>query len=39
LLDIWEEPIRVIDGYYQLPEEPGVGLKLTDDVLKVHRIA
>jgi L-alanine-DL-glutamate epimerase-like enolase superfamily enzyme len=39
ILDIWEEPIRVIDGYYQMPEEPGVGLKLTDEVLGATRIA
>lgn len=39
ILDIWEEPIRVIDGYYQLPEEPGVGLKLKDAVLDATRIA
>ena len=39
ILDIWEEPIRVIDGYYQLPQEPGVGLKLTDEVLQSTRIA
>lgn len=39
ILDIWEEPIRVIDGFYQMPEEPGVGLKLTEKVLKETRIA
>lgn len=38
LSDIWEEPIRVVDGYYTLPEEPGVGLKLTDQVLVDCRI-
>ena len=36
--DIWEEPIRVKDGFYPLPEEPGIGLKLRDDVVKLHRI-
>ena len=36
--DIWEEPIRVKDGFYGLPEEPGVGLKLRDEVVKAHRI-
>ncbi len=38
LTDIWEEPIRVEDGYYTLPEAPGVGLKLTDQVLADYRI-
>ncbi len=38
LADIWEEPIRVEDGYYTLPEEPGVGLKLADRVLTDCRI-
>lgn len=38
LLDIWEEPIYVKDGYYQLPEEPGVGLKLTEQVIDATRI-
>lgn len=34
---IWENPIEVIDGYYTLPEEPGLGVKLTDEVLEKHR--
>lgn len=38
LSDIWEEPLRVVDGYYTLPEEPGVGLKLTDQILADCRI-
>lgn len=36
--DIWEEPIHVRDGHYELPQEPGVGLKLTDAVLREFRI-
>ncbi len=36
--DIWEEPVRVVDGWYSLPEEPGVGLKLRDAVVAEHRI-
>jgi L-alanine-DL-glutamate epimerase-like enolase superfamily enzyme len=36
--DIWEEPIHVTNGYYSLPEEPGVGLKLRDEVLREFRI-
>ena len=39
LLDIWDEPIYVKDGYYGLPNEPGVGLKIRDDVFKDSRIA
>lgn len=35
---IWEEPITVKDGYYQLPQEPGVGLKLTDATIAKHRV-
>lgn len=38
LADIFEDPIRVEDGYYTLPEEPGVGLKLRDEILQSCRI-
>lgn len=38
LADIWEDPIKVVDGYYTLPEEPGLGCKLTDKVLKECRV-
>ncbi|WEG11074.1 mandelate racemase/muconate lactonizing enzyme family protein [Pullulanibacillus sp. KACC 23026] len=38
LLDIWENPIKVIDGYYTLPEEPGLGCKFTNKVLEDYRI-
>ena len=38
LLDIWEEPIAVKDGYYPLPQQPGVGLKLRDEVVAATRI-
>lgn len=38
LLDIWDEPIHVADGYYDLPQEPGVGLKISDNVIEKHRI-
>jgi len=39
LFDIWENPIRVVDGFYTLPDAPGVGGKLTDAVLAKHRVA
>jgi L-alanine-DL-glutamate epimerase-like enolase superfamily enzyme len=39
LFDIWENPIRVVDGHYTLPEVPGVGGRLTDAVLEKHRVA
>lgn len=39
LNDIWEEPVRVVDGYYTLPEAPGVGCKIRDEVIKACRIA
>ncbi|MFZ4451578.1 mandelate racemase/muconate lactonizing enzyme family protein [Salibacterium aidingense] len=38
LSTIWEEPIEVIDGYYTLPEEPGLGCKLNDSILEECRI-
>jgi L-alanine-DL-glutamate epimerase-like enolase superfamily enzyme len=28
----------VTQGYYNLPQEPGVGLKIRDEVVKQHRI-
>ncbi len=31
--DIWVEPIDVVDGHYQLPTAPGVGLELTEETL------
>ncbi len=39
LFDIWENPIHVVDGFYTLPDAPGVGGKLTDAVLAKHRVA
>ncbi len=36
--DIWEEPLHVVNGWYPLPQEPGVGLKLRDEVLERFRI-
>ena len=38
LNDIWIEPIRVVDGHYTLPREPGVGLQLKPEVLERRRI-
>ncbi|MBN2325589.1 MAG: mandelate racemase/muconate lactonizing enzyme family protein [Candidatus Omnitrophica bacterium] len=38
LADIWEDPVRVVDGCYTLPEEPGLGCKLTDHILETCRI-
>jgi L-alanine-DL-glutamate epimerase-like enolase superfamily enzyme len=39
IADIWEDPVRVVDGHYTLPEEPGVGLRLREAVVREHRIA
>ena len=39
LMDMWEEPIYVKDGFYELPEAPGVGLKIRDAVIEETRIA
>jgi L-alanine-DL-glutamate epimerase-like enolase superfamily enzyme len=36
--DIWEEPVHVVDGHYTLPQEPGVGLKLRDEIVRRHRV-
>lgn len=38
IADIWDDPIQVVNGYYTLPEEPGLGCKLNDKVLKECRI-
>jgi L-alanine-DL-glutamate epimerase-like enolase superfamily enzyme len=38
IADIWEEPIAVVDGHYQLPQAPGVGLQLRQAVIAAHRI-
>jgi L-alanine-DL-glutamate epimerase-like enolase superfamily enzyme len=38
IADIWEDPVRVVAGHYTLPEEPGVGLRLRDSVVREHRI-
>ena len=38
LMDIWHEPIAVKDGFYELPEEPGVGLRIREAVVRETRI-
>lgn len=38
IADIWEEPLVVSEGYYNLPQEPGVGCKLADSVLQQFRV-
>ncbi|HTF89373.1 MAG TPA: mandelate racemase/muconate lactonizing enzyme family protein [Planctomycetota bacterium] len=38
LNEIWEEPVYVKDGFYTLPEQPGVGLEIKRSVLEKHRI-
>lgn len=38
LNDIWKDPVRVVDGFYTLPQEPGVGLELREDVVSRCRI-
>lgn len=39
IFDIWEDPVQVIDGYYTLPEQPGLGCKLRDEVIAERRIS
>jgi L-alanine-DL-glutamate epimerase-like enolase superfamily enzyme len=36
--EMWEEPIHVTKGFYNLPQQPGVGLKIADAWLAKHRI-
>ena len=38
LFEIWENPVRVVDGYYTLPETPGINGKLTNAVLEKFRV-
>jgi len=38
LNEMWEEPIHVTDGFYNLPQEPGIGLRIRDQVIAEHRI-
>ncbi|MBL8726106.1 MAG: mandelate racemase/muconate lactonizing enzyme family protein [Planctomycetes bacterium] len=38
LHDLWEEPIGVVDGHYQMPEQPGVGLQIRAAAIAAHRI-
>lgn len=38
LNDMWEEPIAVKDGFYPLPQEPGVGLRIRASWIEKHRI-
>jgi L-alanine-DL-glutamate epimerase-like enolase superfamily enzyme len=38
LAEIWEEPVRVEDGFYTLPQAPGVGLELRRAAVERHRI-
>jgi L-alanine-DL-glutamate epimerase-like enolase superfamily enzyme len=36
--EMWVEPIHVKDGHYNLPQEPGVGLRIQDSWIEKHRI-
>ena len=38
LNEMWHEPIYVTNGYYNLPQEPGCGLRIRDAVIAQHRI-
>lgn len=38
LNEMWEEPIYVTNGFYNLPQEPGCGLRIRDAVIAQHRI-
>jgi L-alanine-DL-glutamate epimerase-like enolase superfamily enzyme len=39
IADIWEEPIAVNDGYYELPQAPGLGLEIRRSVVEETRVA
>lgn len=39
LADIWKEPLTVTDGYYSLPQEPGVGCEMKPQILERYRVA
>lgn len=38
IADIWAERVTVTDGYYTLPQQPGVGLQLAAAAVRDHRI-
>jgi L-alanine-DL-glutamate epimerase-like enolase superfamily enzyme len=38
LNEIWEEPIYVEGGFYNLPQRPGVGLEIKPAIVERHRI-
>ena len=39
LFEIWENPVCVVDGFYTLPDVPGINGKLTDTVLEKFRVS
>ena len=39
LAEIWKEPLSVIDGYYSLPEAPGVGCEFAPAIFNKFRVA
>jgi len=39
LAAIWKEPLSVKEGYYSLPQEPGVGCELDPAIIKRYRVA
>ncbi|WP_020008237.1 mandelate racemase/muconate lactonizing enzyme family protein [Salinicoccus albus] len=38
LSEIWEDPIQVVNGYYTLPQESGLGCKLKDSILEKYQV-
>jgi L-alanine-DL-glutamate epimerase-like enolase superfamily enzyme len=34
--DLVDEPVRLVDGYLQLPERPGLGLDLNEEAFADH---
>lgn len=33
---VQKKPLRIVDGYYELPSEPGLGIDLDEDVIASH---
>jgi len=38
MFNIWKDPIKVVDGYYTLPQESGLGCEFTDEVFEKYLV-
>lgn len=39
LADIWQEPLTVTDGWYSLPQRPGIGCEMKPEIMERYRVA